>query len=213
MKKTIAAFAAVLFLFPSVSMASTFTQPQINAIIGLLRAFNVTQLVIDRVLLDLTPNTIHEVPQAQTQSPTYQPPVVILAPEIAAKTEDGQKAALVYAGNAITQVRNGKYDAAGRCKQAMDFWCQWNDQEVSAFGNAQLYIQSLLTPLSSNCDGQLAVAEQKIISDMLATYATLSLPGGTSQQILDYYQSFYRGMSLQAESNENAARSIQLTCS
>lgn len=65
MKKTVAVFGVLIFLFPSVSSASTFTQPQINAIIGLLQAFNVAQSTIDTVLVDLTPTTL-------TITPTYQ---------------------------------------------------------------------------------------------------------------------------------------------
>lgn len=65
MKKTIIVFAFCALLLPSVSSASTFTQSQINAIIGLLEAFNVAQATIDTVIVDLTPTTL-------TITPSYQ---------------------------------------------------------------------------------------------------------------------------------------------
>jgi hypothetical protein len=53
-KKSLAAFAAItLLLIPSVSFASSLTQPQVNAIIGILIAFGVDQQTIVSVKADL----------------------------------------------------------------------------------------------------------------------------------------------------------------
>ena len=55
MKKLITAIITAAFLLPSVSFASTLTQPQTDAIIGLLRAFNVEQFVVALVQTELAP--------------------------------------------------------------------------------------------------------------------------------------------------------------
>lgn len=52
--KNIAIFASIIFLIPNVSFAA-LTQPQVNAILALLAAFNVDQAVIHMVELDMTP--------------------------------------------------------------------------------------------------------------------------------------------------------------
>lgn len=70
MKRTIVFAASLLFLVPSVSFASSFTQPQINAIVGLLQAFNVAQDVINTVLIELSPTTLSITPQVPENIPT-----------------------------------------------------------------------------------------------------------------------------------------------
>lgn len=81
MKKALVAFGLVLFLFPAVSSAATFTQPQINAIIGLLQAFDVAQATIDNVLVELTPTTL-------SVTPTYQSaPVPLFGNIISSQTQ------------------------------------------------------------------------------------------------------------------------------
>ena len=55
MKKILATITIAIFLFPSVSFASTLTQSQVDAVLGLLRAFNVEQSVIALVQAELEP--------------------------------------------------------------------------------------------------------------------------------------------------------------
>ncbi len=83
MKKYIATIVlGLMFLVPSVSSAASFTQPQINAIVSLLQAFNVDAQTITLVYNDLTATTttsavIHLdpilTPQVTTQSTGSSP--------------------------------------------------------------------------------------------------------------------------------------------
>lgn len=57
MKKIITAITATVFLLPSISFASTLTQPQVNAIIALLQAFNVEQSVLISIQHILIPES------------------------------------------------------------------------------------------------------------------------------------------------------------
>ena len=58
MKKSLVSLLAVVFLTPSVSFASTLSQSQIDAIIGLLQAFNVSQSIITAVQNELEPQSV-----------------------------------------------------------------------------------------------------------------------------------------------------------
>lgn len=66
MKKTIAYIIAALFFVPSVSLASTLSQSQVNSIVSLLEAFNVSQVIVSEVESALTPS----VPLAAVAAPT-----------------------------------------------------------------------------------------------------------------------------------------------
>jgi hypothetical protein len=70
MKKTLLVLASLLFLIPSVSSASTLTQAQVDAIIGVLQAFGADIGVIQSVEVDLAPS-------APETSITDTPPQVV----------------------------------------------------------------------------------------------------------------------------------------
>lgn len=77
MKKTIAALAAALFLFPSLSMAAGLNYQQASSIIVLLEAFSVNQATINEVwgfiAPEDTPLTPPTVATTQDTSPSLQP--------------------------------------------------------------------------------------------------------------------------------------------
>lgn len=80
MKKLIAYSAVLFFLFPSLTFASTLTQPQVNAIIGLLIAFGVGQSTINIVQAELLP-TGTSTPVLQV-TPTPPAPPVTTTPSL-----------------------------------------------------------------------------------------------------------------------------------
>lgn len=65
MKKMSYVFTVLLFLIPSISIASTMTTAQVNAIIGLLQAFNVDQVVMHDVQHILDSSLLASIPNEQ----------------------------------------------------------------------------------------------------------------------------------------------------
>ena len=73
MKKWLFMFIALLFI-PSVSIASTMTATQVNAIIGLLQAFNVGQAIVADVQRILDPQLSQTTPSKQPIDPPIMLP-------------------------------------------------------------------------------------------------------------------------------------------
>jgi hypothetical protein len=66
--KIIGVIAGAMLLVPGVAFASTLTQSQVSAIIGLLQAFGVAQSTIDIVYADLTPQSVTTTPSDTSTS-------------------------------------------------------------------------------------------------------------------------------------------------
>lgn len=174
MKKTIAALAAALFLFPSVSMAAGLNYQQASSIIVLLEAFGVNSTTINTVWGFIapadTPLSPPTVASTQNQEPAYQAPLggVIQAPtqtpvQVASTIDYNNPGVMSYIVDA-SQLISGMQNAiiTTGCTSGLSLpaltaaKCKYQAQIISAVQTDITQANQLQTiQLSSTCDSGL----------------------------------------------------------
>ena len=116
MKKSLISLLAVVFLVPSVSSASTLSQGQINAIIGLLQAFNVSQSIITAVQNDLEPQSVVSPATTSTTSniPTSTTTTAPVVSDVGTMPTPAPAPQFIQTPVVMSVVQTTQYDSYGR---------------------------------------------------------------------------------------------------